>query len=64
MRDPHHLNDQEYLAMAEILKVQREAEQMFGMDLDIQPPGINLYLKYEFVLATPATAVGKTRQPT
>ncbi len=31
---------------------------------DIQPPGTNLYFKYEFVPATPATAFGKTRQPT
>jgi hypothetical protein len=32
--------------------------------VDIQPPGTNLYLKYEFIPATPATAVGKTGQPT
>jgi hypothetical protein len=32
MRDPRHLDDKEYLAMAEILEVQREAEQLFGMD--------------------------------
>ncbi len=32
--------------------------------LDIQPPGTNSYFKYEFVPATPATAVGETRQPT
>ena len=32
MHDPRHLDDKEYLAMAEILKVQREAEQLFGMD--------------------------------
>jgi hypothetical protein len=28
--------------------------------MDIQPPGTNLYFKYKFVPATPATAVGKT----
>jgi hypothetical protein len=32
MRDPHHVNNKEYLAMAEILEVQCEAEQLFGMD--------------------------------
>jgi hypothetical protein len=32
MRDPHHLDIKEYLAMAEVLEVQREAEQLFGMD--------------------------------
>jgi hypothetical protein len=32
MRNPHHLDDKKYLAMAEILEVQREAEQLFGMD--------------------------------
>jgi hypothetical protein len=32
MCNPRHLNDQVYLAMAEILKVQREAEQLFSMD--------------------------------
>ncbi len=32
MHDPSHLDDKEYLAMAEILEVQREAEQLFGMD--------------------------------
>jgi hypothetical protein len=32
MHDPRHLNNQEYLAMAEIIEVQREAEQLFGMD--------------------------------
>jgi hypothetical protein len=32
MHDPHHLDDKEYLAMAEILEVQHEAEQLFGMD--------------------------------
>ncbi len=31
MHDPHHLDDKEYLAMAEILEVQHEAE-LFGMD--------------------------------
>jgi hypothetical protein len=35
-----------------------------GQLLDIQPPGTNLYFKYEFVLATPAIAVGETRQST
>jgi hypothetical protein len=30
--DPRQLDDKEYLAMAEILKVQYEAEQLFGMD--------------------------------
>jgi hypothetical protein len=28
-----------------------------GTDLDIQPPGTNLYLEYKFVPATPVTAV-------
>jgi hypothetical protein len=32
MRNPHHLDDKEYLAMAEILEVQCEAGQLFGMD--------------------------------
>jgi hypothetical protein len=32
MRDPRHLDDKEYLAVAEILEVQREAKQLFGMD--------------------------------
>jgi hypothetical protein len=32
MRDPRHLDNKEYLAMAEILEVQREAEQLFDMD--------------------------------
>jgi hypothetical protein len=32
MRNPPHLDDKEYLAMAEILEVQCEAEQLFGMD--------------------------------
>ena len=32
MRDPRHLDDKEYLAKAEILEVQCEAEQLFGMD--------------------------------
>jgi hypothetical protein len=32
MHDPRHLEDKEYLAMAEILEVQYEAEQLFGMD--------------------------------
>ena len=32
MRDPHQLDDKEYLAMAESLEVQREAEEIFGMD--------------------------------
>ncbi len=32
--------------------------------VDIQPPGANLYFKYEFVPATPGTAVVETRQPT
>ena len=32
MRNPHHLDNKEYLAMAEILEVQCEAEQFFGMD--------------------------------
>ena len=27
-----HLDNKEYLAVAEILEVQREAEQLFGMD--------------------------------
>ncbi len=33
-------------------------------EFDIQPPGTNSYFKYKFVLATPVTGVGKTRQPT
>ena len=32
MRDPHQLDDKEYLAMAESMEVQREAEEIFGMD--------------------------------
>jgi hypothetical protein len=32
MHNPRHLDDKEYLGMAEILEVQQEAEQMFGMD--------------------------------
>jgi hypothetical protein len=32
MCDQHHLDNKEYLAIAEILEVQREAEQLFGMD--------------------------------
>jgi hypothetical protein len=32
MFDPHQLDDKEYLAMAEILEVQRKAEHLFGMD--------------------------------
>jgi hypothetical protein len=32
MSNPHHLDDKECLTMAEILEVQREAEQLFGMD--------------------------------
>ncbi len=32
MRNPHHLDDKEYLAMSEVLEVQREADQLFGMD--------------------------------
>jgi hypothetical protein len=32
MQDPHHLDNKEYLAMAEVFEVQREAEQLFGMD--------------------------------
>ena len=32
MHDPHQLSDKEYLAMADIIEVQREAEDIFGMD--------------------------------
>jgi hypothetical protein len=32
MRNPCHLDDKEYLVMVEILEVQRETEQLFGMD--------------------------------
>ncbi len=32
MCDPHQLDGKEYLAMADILEVQREAEDIFGMD--------------------------------
>jgi hypothetical protein len=32
MRDPRHLDNKEYFAMAEVLEVQREAEQLFDMD--------------------------------
>jgi hypothetical protein len=32
MHGQRHLDDKEYLAMAKILEVQREAEQLFGMD--------------------------------
>jgi hypothetical protein len=42
----------------------RNWSRFFGNSMDIQPPGTNLYFKYEFVPATPATAVGKTQQPT
>jgi hypothetical protein len=32
MHNPRHLDDKEYLAMAEVLEVQHKAEQMLGMD--------------------------------
>jgi hypothetical protein len=32
MHNPCHLDDKEYLAMADVLEVQHEAEQLFGMD--------------------------------
>jgi hypothetical protein len=32
MRNPHQLDNKEYLAMAEVLKVQLKAELLFGMD--------------------------------
>jgi hypothetical protein len=32
MRNPRHLDNNEYLAMSKILEVQCEAEQLFGMD--------------------------------
>jgi hypothetical protein len=32
MHNPHQLDDKEYLDMAEVLKVQCKAEQLFGMD--------------------------------
>jgi hypothetical protein len=32
MCHPHHLDNKEYLTMAEVLEVQCEAEQLFGMD--------------------------------
>ena len=32
MRDPRELDSKEYLAMADSLEVQREAEEIFGMD--------------------------------
>ncbi len=32
MHDPCHLDNRRYLIMAEVLEVQPEAEQMFGMD--------------------------------
>jgi hypothetical protein len=32
MCNPRHLDDKEYLAMAEVLEVQCEAKQLFGMD--------------------------------
>jgi hypothetical protein len=32
MCDPCHLDNKDYLAMAEVLEVQREAEQLLGMD--------------------------------
>jgi hypothetical protein len=32
MHDPYHLDNKEYLAMAEILEVQCEVERLFGMD--------------------------------
>jgi hypothetical protein len=45
-------------------KMQNSMATKDGSNMDIQPPGMNLYFKYEFVPATPATAVGETRQPT
>ncbi len=40
-------------------------KKVFNLNnMDIQPPGTNSYFKYEFVPATPTTAVGETRQPT
>jgi hypothetical protein len=32
MHDPRHIDHKEYLAMAELLEIQCEAEQLFGMD--------------------------------
>jgi hypothetical protein len=32
MRDPHQLDSNEYIAMADIVEVQRKAEDIFGMD--------------------------------
>jgi hypothetical protein len=32
MHDPHQLDDNKYLAMADILEVQRKAEDIFGRD--------------------------------
>jgi hypothetical protein len=32
MCNPRHIDDKEYLAIAEILEVQRKAKQLFGMD--------------------------------
>ncbi len=43
MHDPRQLDNKEYLDMTEVFKVQREAEQLFGMDWTIQPATL---LKY------------------
>jgi hypothetical protein len=32
MRDPHQLDDKDYIAMMDVMEVQREAEEIFGMD--------------------------------
>ena len=32
MHDPCHIDNKEYLTMAETLEVHREEEQLFGMD--------------------------------
>jgi hypothetical protein len=32
MSNPCHLDDKEYLTLAEVLKIKCEAEQLFGMD--------------------------------
>ncbi len=43
MRNPRHLDNKEYLTMAEVIKVQHEAEQLFGIDCTTQSA---MLLKY------------------
>jgi hypothetical protein len=43
MRDPHQLDNKEYLAMVDLMEVQREAEEIFGMIGTIQPAMLRKY---------------------